>query len=70
MEVKGYVCDGGCGATATLTQSGQTLQFAGWYQCFRPRGGGLQTCSATCMTKALEAERNFETRQLTEVQRT
>jgi hypothetical protein len=55
-EIKGYTCDGGCGATTALdSQPGDSLAQHGWSTTFTPHGyPTLYTCSMPCLIRAAE----------------
>lgn len=52
-EIKGYVCDGGCGATTT-TEGIDSIARQGWWTTFTPSGyPTLYTCGPRCLIKAI-----------------
>lgn len=55
-EIKGYTCDGGCGATTVTETVLGSIQNEGWFTTFTPSGWPtLHTCSASCLVRALRA---------------
>jgi len=56
-ELRGFTCDGGCGATTILQQSHHSLMQYGWWHMYLPESMSprtLQTCSVECMVKAIQ----------------
>lgn len=55
-EIKGYTCDGGCGATTMVERSHESVTRNGWYITYGPTGmPTLYTCSPPCLMRALES---------------
>lgn len=53
-EMRGYTCDGGCGATTVLDHVTDMLGHHGWWHCFTPDGmPTLYACSAECLALAV-----------------
>lgn len=52
-EIKGYTCDGGCGATTVLDRPYEQVTRNGWLVCFRADARTLYACSPECMAVAL-----------------
>lgn len=54
-ELRGYTCDGGCGASTVLDRPVDMLARQGWFTTYTPDGyPTLHTCSASCLVRALE----------------
>lgn len=55
VEIKGYTCDGGCGATTMVERSHESVTVNGWFLTFTPDGyPTLYTCSPTCLIRAVQ----------------
>jgi hypothetical protein len=54
-EIKGYTCDGGCGATTALDSPIDTLMRHGWSVAYTPLGfPTIYACSLLCLSRAAE----------------
>lgn len=54
-EIKGYTCDGGCGATTMSEDVADSIHRKGWFTTFTPNGWPtLHTCSAACLMRVVQ----------------
>lgn len=54
-ELRGYTCDGGCGATTVLDSIGDSLSRVGWFYVITPAGmPTLTACSPECTVRAIQ----------------
>lgn len=61
-EIKGYVCDGGCGATTTI-EGTDRLARMGWWTTFTPHGV-IYTCGPNCTHRAIDTKYPNSKREL------
>lgn len=64
-EIRGFTCDGGCGATAVLDRPHEPVTRNGWFTTFGPAGyPTMHTCSLQCLIRTAEHHGGRNEREL------